>query len=965
MKGQQYGEDDNIDHQPTTLPSTEESDPEVDQQQQKKETAVLWAKMAGFHPWPARYCSAKEELDLRRVKKGPAQCEAVYFFGVKHEKGWVPSTSICYFNKETWGHKFLERVAATDVNYRAAVWEALSLVDANSFGRPIGQFFRDLEKNEAIHVHCFGFYDLNVADKGYVCESCCRRNKWPEDTFYDYRSPGDENQEQQTSEMTKSGSTSKNNNGRTNGSSAKKEKHKDRKEKDSATESQKKRRLSAGGVNNRNGDGSPLPIAVVDNAVNDSIKKEGAKSSRNSQDGKRGNGEDPILAATPIPESSNTSSTSFRLKDIVAIVAKENLANQSKTEMSEDVMEENSEDNCQVCGLGGELLLCDYPHCRKVYHRICLAKILPFDLLSPEFTYELMTATWFCPRHYCLSCGALEKENHTSTSASKLLCSNLPSALYRFAEIKADRERGIIGHRPANNTSIPHNPSSLRTVLQSIELKPLLQCTTCALSENQCFNCMNPTTEQRKAKILEQAFVKVATSRLALPFLRPLLPLYVPGNAPTVLDASTSSSKGHITDLLGVVEKIHSGLYASPEGLIDDIEGLRPQLDEKLYQYLAVVIHGDRSSLSKLPEYQDVLMAFNTLINHLKGNLVHSDFAVQLMDAFQSDGNVEQSSGRGKSSTKRSYGNAMEGSSRGRRSSKRGRPRSRGCQDDKEEFDDAEQDSCLIENEEEKDRGIKVIRKLWRLECHYHPWHAKNASIVEYLQDENGLINSGDTVVPARSLNSWLASIRNGAKDDKPLIDDPETAKVMYNGSTKIAQDQQAKSNAVRFLANCDDTSAEMNRLMLAKLMLGMQHSALRETTSLPADFAEVDFDPYITMSGSGEMLDSAVKDEKLQEFYSVGLNAVQNSRPIEDETLVMIERLGEITQHALTLQAKLRADHLRKQREILVANQETLTIGEAGLLAELKLANDVLRSQLQHRNHVIHEQQYMIQQRM
>lgn len=60
--------------------------------------------------------------------------------------------------------------------------------------------------------------------------------------------------------------------------------------------------------------------------------------------------------------------------------------------------------------------------------------------------------------------------------------------------------------------------------------------------------------------------------------------------------------------------------------------------------------------------------------------------------------------------------------------------------------------------------------------------------------------------------------------------------------------------------------------------------------------------------------------------------------------------------------QAKLRADHLRKQREILVANQETLTIGEAGLLAELKLANDVLRSQLQHRNHIIHEQQCVIQ---
>lgn len=84
-------------------------------------------------------------------------------------RGWVPSTSICYFNKETWEQKFLERVAATDVNYRAAVWEALSLVDGKGFGPPVGQVFRDLEKVMTEITFLLAYHSLSSQSLVLLC----------------------------------------------------------------------------------------------------------------------------------------------------------------------------------------------------------------------------------------------------------------------------------------------------------------------------------------------------------------------------------------------------------------------------------------------------------------------------------------------------------------------------------------------------------------------------------------------------------------------------------------------------------------------------------------------------------------------------------------------------------------------------------------------------------------------------
>lgn len=50
----------------------------------------------------------------------------------------------------------------------------------------------------------------------------------------------------------------------------------------------------------------------------------------------------------------------------------------------------------------------------------------------------------------------------------------------------------------------------------------------------------------------------------------------------------------------------------------------------------------------------------------------------------------------------------------------------------------------------------------------------------------------------------------------------------------------------------------------------------------------------------------------------------------------------------------RLREEHLHRQRSVLLGTSEVLTVGQAGLLRELKLANDNLRWRLQQRDRVL-----------
>ena len=67
------------------------------------------------------------------------------------------------------------------------------------------------------------------------------------------------------------------------------------------------------------------------------------------------------------------------------------------------------EDDCYICGDGGELLLCDKGGCSKCYHRDCLG--------GPVTT----RGKWICPWHFCDDCGKW----------ANVLCSECPNSYCR------------------------------------------------------------------------------------------------------------------------------------------------------------------------------------------------------------------------------------------------------------------------------------------------------------------------------------------------------------------------------------------------------------------------------------------------------------------------------------------------------------------------------------------------------
>lgn len=60
-------------------------------------------------------------------------------------------------------------------------------------------------------------------------------------------------------------------------------------------------------------------------------------------------------------------------------------------------------------------------------------------------------------------------------------------------------------------------------------------------------------------------------------------------------------------------------------------------------------------------------------------------------------------------------------------------------------------------------------------------------------------------------------------------------------------------------------------------------------------------------------------------------------------------------------LQERLRREHLQQRRAMLHTDTATVTIGQASLITELKLANDNLRWRLQQKQSVVAAQQDII----
>ncbi|RLN88667.1 hypothetical protein BBJ28_00008859 [Nothophytophthora sp. Chile5] len=202
--------------------------------------------------------------------------------------------------------------------------------------------------------------------------------------------------------------------------------------------------------------------------------------------------------------------------------------------------EPRSEEKCLLCGFGGELIVCEFQGCTKVYHQFCLGAY-PFP--------KDEDATWFCPRHTCALTGKKEtcedpekasaKMKHASprkTTIKNLLwkCNSCPLAL--TDEALPQLTQGQIFSKKSRSFMCPH-----------------------------CY--LNAPSNVQLGKMLEKIWSTLATNRQGMPFCGPLLCGLEP------LDGE-SEHKNTGLDLFKVLGKIRRLDYEESSAFSRDIDAV-------------------------------------------------------------------------------------------------------------------------------------------------------------------------------------------------------------------------------------------------------------------------------------------------------------------------------------------------------------------------------------------------------
>jgi hypothetical protein len=95
-------------------------------------------------------------------------------------------------------------------------------------------------------------------------------------------------------------------------------------------------------------------------------------------------------------------------------------ADENGNEADRSNRDEDEEEFCHICGDGGNLIICEFRGCPRVYHMSCLG----IDI-QPK-------GTWRCPLHYCQTCktgfNVKATENTPSSIIPHATCSNCPTS---------------------------------------------------------------------------------------------------------------------------------------------------------------------------------------------------------------------------------------------------------------------------------------------------------------------------------------------------------------------------------------------------------------------------------------------------------------------------------------------------------------------------------------------------------
>lgn len=207
----------------------------------------------------------------------------------------------------------------------------------------------------------------------------------------------------------------------------------------------------------------------------------------------------------------------------------------------ENEQEEVAEDDrCFVCGDGGRLVLCDFPGCPRVYHQVthhgyptfpssvriqfpihvgsrltylhtsslsvpqvCVLTTFPVPL-GEELFAEDYESTWYCPRHQCACCDALQL--HAEPRFEKYVCTyhedscDCVFSITTTLSISTSLSHTSLDCLPSSLTLTvqPFHPSSFpRTPPPPPSLSPslpLLLCLQRIAGSSMSVGCINPTS---------------------------------------------------------------------------------------------------------------------------------------------------------------------------------------------------------------------------------------------------------------------------------------------------------------------------------------------------------------------------------------------------------------------------------------------------------------------------------------
>lgn len=248
---------------------------------------------------------------------------------------------------------------------------------------------------------------------------------------------------------------------------------------------------------------------------------------------------------------------------------------------------DSNQEKCFVCGESKQLIYCDFPSCTKAYHYMCVVKTC-----SNDFQQYDINDSWYCPRHLCTGCNALQQ---TNSSIHTLL---IPKHIQDNC-LSSDRKN----QNKAFYASYDH---IIQKPLKFCDSCPLSLCNDCELeyrnldnadvfststdSQLVCGNCVCDNDVLLLARKLEAAWSYAVRNLIsyAVPFLRPLLPLIPSDNGVT--------SHGKSLDLLEILENIRKLKYSTISMLEDDLAAIRDEV---------VHIAGSESK---------ILSAYNSLI---------------------------------------------------------------------------------------------------------------------------------------------------------------------------------------------------------------------------------------------------------------------------------------------------------------------------------------------------------------